>query len=363
MTLDISHKRLIQPVDAELEQKWRELEAKALPSIFLSWAWISNWLLMIKEPVYLVEARVNENIVGLGFFVERTRKVFGCIPMKQWFLHRTGIPETDQIWMEHNDFLLDPQNKNELRLALVNYLVTSRGLAHIQEFIIGLSGNDEHAAFKQHFPFHYESVSTHGFSVDLSALSNDYLTEAVSKNTRSQIKRSLKLLAETGKLSFRVVSSPQECQKLMPIIGQVHIERWQHTDEGSGFSNVKFCDFHQGLIDNEGRVVEIAVLTHQEKDIGFLINYISGNHISFYLSALTLSENSKIKIGLVLHCKAIQHYLERGYKVYDFLGGYSQYKQSLATEKYPLTLNVYPRKSSLLWFEQVIKACKQRLTE
>ena len=70
--------------------KWQDLEKRAESNVFLSWAWIGNWLEIITGKVFLVEAVVNDQVVGLGFFVEKTRRIFGLFPIKQWHLHRTG---------------------------------------------------------------------------------------------------------------------------------------------------------------------------------------------------------------------------------------------------------------------------------
>jgi CelD/BcsL family acetyltransferase involved in cellulose biosynthesis len=76
------------------------------------------------------------------------------------------------------------------------------------------------------------------------------------------------------------------------------------------------------------------------------------------LSALTTFDENKIKVGITLHVKAIQHYVDNGIYSYDFLGGDARYKKSLSNKAYNLSLVCFQRNHFLLKLENKFKNYK-----
>jgi len=340
-----------------LADKWQTLEGKADNSFFLSWLWIGSWLDLVEGKIFVVECYQKDTLVGLGLFVEKTRKVFGVFPIKQWFLHKTGNEKQDQIWIEHNDFLLDSSVADEVRRNMVS--AVSQYDESIKEVVVGLSSDEVTACFKIYFGNYRDEISTKGYFVDLSEIKGRYLDTIPSKNTRAQIKRSDKLLSQQGDLNFTVITNKDEVKALFIEIAKLHIKRWENTHEGSGFTNFLFNDFHQKLIgDSAESTVQVSVLSVGEKALGYLINFVYNQKVYFYLSALTTSNNSKLKIGLSLHSQAIQYYMDMNIKCYDFLGGDARYKQSLSNMSYQLTMTCFFKNNKVLWFENSLKYLK-----
>ncbi len=342
--------------------KWQTLEKRANNSVFLSWAWIGNWLDFVDGKLFIVECYNDNCLVGLAFFVEKYRKVLGLYPIKQWYLHRTGCIQQDQIWIEHNDFLLDASISSSVRECMTHEIFNYDN--SIKEFVIGLSTHEVLDSFSLEFCNTRILLSTQGYIVNTKSINESYLLDVLSKNTRSQIKRSEKILTQQGNVSFYVVSNAEQVKKLLADIAKIHIIRWQNTPEGSGFTNPQFCSFHDKLASNlEDDFVEISVLSLNNTAIGYLLNFRYKDHVSFYLSALSLFDNSKIKVGLMLHARAIQYYVNLGIKNYDFIGGDARYKQSLSNNRYNLGLICYYRPSLLLQLESKLRVIKGRLTE
>jgi hypothetical protein len=343
--------------------KWQSLERNNKTNAFLSWDWINNWLDVVTDKLFLIEAYRDGKVVGLGFFVETTRKVFGCFSIKQWWLHRTGIQQQDQMWIEYNDFLLDKSCSIAVREEMIKAVADFD--PSVKEVIIGLSAIEELDCFTEYFAkLNFLSVSTietNGYLASLSWLDSDYLHKALSKNTRLQISRSKKILQSQGELSFEVFSNPQKLLELYPKIASIHIDKWKDTNEGSGFSNPIFEGFHKSLVfNNTNKMVQIAVLTLNGVDLGYLVNFVYNNKVYFYLSALQQNPDNKIKIGLTLHSEAIQYYAEQGVESYDFLGGNARYKKSLSNEKYNLAMKRYYRDEFILRFECQLKNVKMK---
>ena len=340
--------------------KWQALEQKANCSVFLSWLWIGNWLDLVTDKLFLIECHQGENVVGLGFFVEKTRKIFGVIPVKQWWLHKTGNTEQDQIWTEHNDFLLAEDTADVVRLAMVEALYNYDNQK--KEIVVGLSSDKVLQCFYQHFSQSNSLVKTLGYVTDFSYIKTSYQHEVLSKNTRAQINRSNKILNQLGNLAFNVVTEKAEVNALYKDIARIHIERWGNTKEGSGFSNKVFTTFHQQLVNNDAAsTVQIAVLLLNNSPIGYLVNFVYKQKVYFYLSALTTFSNSKIKVGLTLHEKAISYYASQGMKSYDFLGGEARYKRSLSNQSYKLSMYSFYKNNLLLMVESKLKHVKVQI--
>jgi len=338
-----------------MAKKWQALEKKSNNSVFLSWDWIESWLNLVKDRLFVVECYQGSKTVGLAFFVEKTRKVFGLFPIKQWHLHRTGHQQQDQIWIEYNDFLLAKDIEDNARLSMIEAL--SKFDHSLKEIVIGLSSEKVLNCFKFNSFISDKLIQSSGYEVVLSDIKKSYLQDVLSKNTRSQINRSNKLLSQLGNLEFNIFTEKNEINLLYKAIAKVHIERWSNTKEGSGFSNETFIAFHNQLVGN-ANVVEVAVLSLNNKAIGYLVNFIYKKKVYFYLSALTKFDNNKIKVGLTLHEKAIDYYAKQGMTSYDFLGGEARYKQSLSNKCYELLMVRFYKNSWLLIIENYLKEIK-----
>jgi len=342
-----------------LALKWQNLENSSNCTVFLSWLWIGEWLELVTNKMYVIEAYQNEKIVGLGVFVEKERKVFGLFPIKQWLLHRIGGVKQDQIWIEYNDFLLAEEVEETVREAMVKALQAYD--KQLKEVVIGLSTETVTNCFKKYFFHSNYLIKTLGYLVDLSPIERNYLQDVLSKNTRSQIKRSEKVLCQLGKLTFDVVTDKSEINVLYDDIAKIHIGRWNSTNEGSGFTNELFTSFHRQLVNDETSTVQIATLALNSENIGYLVNFVYKKKVYFYLSALKTFDNNKIKVGLTLHEKTIDYYVKQGIQSYDFLGGEARYKQSLSNQSYELALQRFYKKDWRLIVESALKGLKNQI--
>ncbi len=341
-----------------IQRQWEALLLSTDASVFLSWPWISCWLDQVDSSAWLVEATISNKIVGLGVLVENQRKSLGLFPIKQIWLHRTGNRELDQVWHEHNDFLIQENNNAAIRDEIIA-AIYERFLNY--EFILGLSSDEVIASCASKYHVNY-AIETLGYFIDLNKLNTtSYEQEVLSRNSRYQIKRTERLLSEKGELVFDVIQEKNNIKSLLPDIAFFHIKKWGQSTEGSGFENTLFVEFHKELINHDKAEAHVVMLSLNNEPIGYLLNYIYKNKVYFYLSALSSDFDSKHKIGLLLHVKAINYYHSIGASQYDFLGGDMQYKRSLAKGTYPLKLAVCYQPRLLLTVEKLLKKIKAKL--
>lgn len=341
----------------ELSKQWQLLEQASNNHFFLSWQWIGQWLKALPFEYFIVQASVGDEVVGLGIVVENTRKSLLLFPIKQWWLHRTGDQQYDQCWPEYNDFLIRSHHRVEIRAAMVAAIKAN---CQWHEFIIGMAEPQVLTDFSQLTSHSYLLLEDSGNLIDFSQVSSSYNNEVLSRNTRQKINQTEKLLTKEGAINFAVYDDLARKTKVLSAIKTMHVSRWQNTLTPSGFMNDVFDHMLTSIIESPS--TEIAVLTVNDVELGYLVNFVYQNKVYFYLSALQKHDNNKIKIGMLLHRKTIEYYYGKELSKYDFLVGENQYKKSLSNEEYSQRMLCYYRASKILKIERFLKKIKQKVT-
>jgi CelD/BcsL family acetyltransferase involved in cellulose biosynthesis len=164
----------------------------------------------------------------------------------------------------------------------------------------------------------------------------------LSANTRAQIRRSIRLYKETlGEPTVSVAESGEETGEWFSEMMSLHRERWQTKGLPGAFEGEAVRRFHallhercRGQERGDELAVDIVRIRFGDHTIGFLYNLAYRGRVSFYQGGLHYNEDNRRKPGLVTHTLAIDHYLQRGWNEYDFLGGEPgsvRYKRSLST--------------------------------
>lgn len=345
-----------------LAEKWTELFTRSQNGIFLDWNWMSAWLASIPSPAIVVEAKTNEKSVGLGLLCCNTKRIlFNSFEIKQLWLHKHGDDEIDQTWIEHNDFLLDSQYEDATREVMLSYIQTQLGNWH--EFYLGMSQTSIQEKFEDVLGSPRILVSTSDFSVDLEEMQNvsDYLT-SLSKNTRSQINRSKKLLAELGTVILTTAETKQEKQTCFEKLSQLHQQKWRHTELGSGFDNPVFVNFHKTLIFEDVNNSYTNIYALELDGVALALVYLLKTNKGwyFYLSGIQTHPDNKIKIGLLIHTLVIEQAIKHGINKYSFLAGDARYKQSMSNVSEECqSLVCYSQPSRLLKLIEKLRQFKQ----
>ena len=366
--MTISLKKITPHDIAQLSTDWQTLEQQANPQFFLSWKWIYSWLTQVIKQFtcYLLVVKNTDNVIGLGIFVERRITQHYCFARTQWLLHQTGEPEFDQIWIENNDFLIDQRYQQSILPRIWQFL--EKYHAHVDEFIISLkkaAPQNETSPQLSKYQTGYTQQDI-GFHIDLNTIHNlaEYLAQ-LSKNTRKQITRSIKLLTSQGKLSFNVITDIEQQLEQLSQSQHWHIDKWQPTNTQSGFINPHFTDFHQRLIKQThvSASTLVAQLQLNDQVIGVLYCFVQQPSCYFYLSSIQPLTDNRIKLGLVLHSLLIEWLTEQmpTLRYYDFLAGEARYKRSLTktTDSYYSLL--IQKKTLKFTIENVLKKLKEKL--
>ncbi len=318
-----------------LQDDWLTLESESNSCFFLSWSWISTWIETYQPESKILRAYYNGEMVAIAALVLKQQTRYYFLNSRTLHVHQTGEPQKDQIWIEYNGVLAKEEHAQTVTAASIKYLFSIADAW--DELIVGAITDHEASLLESAGNLmRHDLWEAPCYGVDLRAIrvkKTNYLS-TLSRNTRYQIGRSIKLYQQNGKLTIETADSKTKALEYFNEIGPLHIERWGAGVGESGFVNPYFTLFHQTLIKKcwDSGAVELIRVKAGNKVIARFYNFIYRNRVYFYLSGLVSESDSKLKPGLSGHALCIQKYLDDGYDFYDFMGGGERYKSNLAIQ-------------------------------
>lgn len=346
-----------------VKSKWLMLSASTeTNNVFLDWFWIGNWLRQIHHlNPRLIEIKYGCEIVGLGIYCERLKRVCG-FTIRECYLHRCGIEKYDQTWIEFNHFLCAPQHQTHCIAAFVSWIQTQG----IDEWRIALVDDRDAWANNVTDRIAFESTPTPAYLANLNSdiSSFESYVATLSSNSRSTVRRAKKYIEQAyGDINYSVVQNQLDDHAMTELMS-LHKLRWHKGSEKSGFHNPIFIDFHQYLQSNpsESFHIETLIFKAGQLTLGYLYNLVGKGNVKFYLSAINYSDpNNRFQPGLVMHALAITHYASEGYDQYDFMGGDNRYKRSLSNQPYHLHEIILRPNTMRNHFFQFLRRVKNRI--
>jgi hypothetical protein len=323
-----------------LPEDWLWLETRTETSFFLSWSWIGTWLKSYfpnidDASVDVLCVHYNGELVALSLLYKSVFSQWKRFSSKRLHINQTGNPVLDQIWTEYNGLLCLSEHEAAVYSSAIVYLIKHYdGWDELQVGAITkkLADNLHETSGLSRLDL-WDSPSYGVDLVDLKEKKIDFL-DSLSRNTRYQIRRSLKLYADQGGIKLQFATNEFEALQYFQEISPLHMEKWGKKPGESGFSNPEFMKFHKNLISVAFQLkqVDLIKIYCGERVLGYLYNFLYKGKIYFYLSGLVSEQDSKLKPGLCAHALVIQHYMDKGYVFYDFMGGKDRYKSSLGSE-------------------------------
>lgn len=326
------------------EVYWDELfRASPNASPYLSTAWTSAWLDTygpLLRPEQLVVRGENGKPIGTCLVTVNVNRA-AIVPLRRAHINTDGERPADSVVIEHNGVLCAKDHAGMVHDALAAHFWKS-GVDEIR--VAGATESEVRrwrAAFEEWRPDVEWKVSP---IVDLKALreSGQSHMDVLSRNTREQLRRSVRKYRERGELSVEVAESPQQALRFFDEMVALHELRWQSRGKAGGFATRLRRQFHTAFVSGKGAASGIAQMLRvqcADRTIGVLYNLVANGRVYFYQSGLGYEDDGHLKPGLVVHHLAIEHYLSSGYDEYDFLPsgpGEGRYKQSLSNTEHRL---------------------------
>lgn len=349
---------------AALAATWQQLEADANASFFTSWAWIGTWLTHLPSNVVpqLMTIRRDGACVAVGLFVARRQFRYGLMPVRQWYLHETGVPLLDDLTIEYNGLLARRGHEKFATNACLDFFLHARrdwDELHLPG--IAPAASIEIQAAQARVGIHNALRPCH--FVDLAALregKQDYIA-ALSANSRYQVRAALRAYEQTGAVTLIAAQTPAEARAFLDAMAELHQAYWTAKGQRGAFASPYFVAFHRDLVARRFAAGEIQLLkcAAGNEIVGYLYNFVKDGVAHNYQSGLRYDEgNKKKKPGFVAHYLAVLHNLARGLNVYDFMAGNRQYKASLGTHRRELWWTVIRRNRLRFRVEDTLKRWK-----
>lgn len=349
------------PSLSDLGERWRELEARSSQtSFFNSWSWLGHWLEMLPDTFErrLLRARCGERLVGLGILV-RNRRRLGKLPFcTTWHLHAAGDPIYDGAMVEHNDFLIDDQHGDKLRMAMIDCWRESVGSAQ-ELHLPGLRGSGFADIVSGKLTRRDENRPS--YIITLQPVRDHKLdfTPLVSGHARRFIRRSIKEYKTLGTLQTHVAETLEQALDYFDRMVALHQERWTSLGEDGSFKSDFRSQLHRTVITKQFGSGEIQLLrvSAGDRDLGFLYSFIRGKRLYVYQSGFDYTILEKHgRPGLVTHTMAVQHNAALGFDIYDLMAGDSQYKTTISTSQETLTWSVWRKPALRFVMEDILRS-------
>ena len=295
-----------------LSQRWQALESRADGGFFRSWTHLG----CLAEERF-AQARL---LAVTQDGVDVALALLGAGRHRTW-LNQTGDAGQDAVFIEHNGLLVALGAGVDLAAAFR----AARGRGRL-----ALSGVDDGTldAARQAGALQVEQ-SRWAPAVRLDTLGRPYL-ETLSANARAQVRRSMRLygpdvvLVRAGTL--------EQAHGFFTEMVDVHQDAWRRRRQAGAFAEEAMRRFHAALIARAWPKGEADLLrvTAGGRHVGTLYTLIRDGVVASYQSGFSAVADARLKPGLVSHTLAIEHYVARGARVYDLLGGAERYKLTLA---------------------------------
>ena len=316
---------------------WESLEKSVNTSYFLSWGWIETWINSLPDPAKPeLVVFLEGNAPLLAFFLGKSNLVRKHLfRSRGWFVNATGIPAFDRIYIEYNGFLC--KHPEAVRfIDIIKSLPNSWGELYLPGLDMrsfpGSVVLDNIPPYKTIIKDDIVVLSPFVDLDEVRARGGDYLS-LLSANTRAQIHRSCRLFEKSAPVRLEVARDIGNAMDIYDELVGLHEKTWADRGQAGAFSSDYLLDFHRQLIQRRFAYDEIQMLRirYDHKTMACLYNFVYKNSVFFYQSGIDYNLDKRLKPGLIAHVEAIKYNAAAGHKIYDFLGGESRYKNSLAT--------------------------------
>ncbi len=356
---------------SEFGNAWQELEARGQASFFQSWCWIGTWLTTLPSSFKPKALRISQagRLAGLGILIFHAGHRHRIMPVNRLLLNETGDAHHDRLTLEYSGILcaaterlgiteaafrwLEEQDRSWSELCLSGLLPETLSDVTKAADAVGLMPWVQDLK-----PCDYVDLTIVRDSKD------NYLTQ-LSRNTRQQLRKALRLYEADGPLSLTAPESLEEAHRFLEELAELHQSYWIARGETGSFSNDYFSRFHKALVAAgfpEGKI-QLLRATAGDQTIGYLYNFLHKGTVYGYQSGFRYDGDPKRKPGLVTHYLAIERNLAQGAGIYDFMAGYGQHKRSLGNATQDMTWLVLQRNILKNRLEQRLRGLKQQLAE
>ena len=310
-----------------LETEWRDLEARASASFFQSWSWIGCRAGERFDAPVLIRVEASGVTVGLALFNQSPLP----FARRALWLHQTGRPAEDSVFIEHNGPLL-ARGYADVSRAILREAVRRGGVV-----VMGGVGAEVIEAVQGLGRVRLQSRREAPYAA-LAETDAAGWQAARGASTRSQLRRSRRRLEAVGPLSAHRAQSVPEALDFLEGLARLHQAAWTRREQPGAFAEPAFRRFHAALVARGVPRGEVALwrVSAGGRILGYLYNMEWRQSVLAYQSGFDMDAVAQTSPGLVAHALAIAAAAAAGMERYDFLAGDARYKRELGDASLPL---------------------------
>lgn len=330
------------PELAQLETKWRELEARSDISFFTSWSWIGAWLRTLPSDVHpmLVRAKLNGRLMGMGILVSSIIWKAKCIPVRVWRLHETGQHDLDKITIEYNGLVIDDTVKHLVEPLMIQYLLEQGSTWDELQFnALRRPVTPPRLALRARYRGHrvkLKRTRNPAYQVCLSDVRDaGQHIKLIKQKPRYHIRRSLAAYQQIGPVTIEKAQTLEQAQSFLERLKHFHRIHWDHKQLEGAFVHPFFNQFHDRLIAScfDRGEIQLLAVKAGELEIAYLYNFVWHGHVYNYQSGVNYDEmGGKHSPGMAAHALAIDLNAQAGHHTYDLMAGEHHYKRALTLQ-------------------------------
>jgi CelD/BcsL family acetyltransferase involved in cellulose biosynthesis len=322
------------PPVQQLEPEWRDLETRSNGSVFISWPWINSVLESLRPHASLARVTNGDRTVGLAVIGRRTAGAFSFRP-SALHLNETGDNSCDGVMVEYNGLLTENGWEREAMDSLLTAIFCEKGGVPPDLHLSGVPSALREWCEARGLATRLLRPPQLAPSLRLPANSAEDPLDSLTRNSRQQIRRSMRYFEQRGALTLDRAADPSQALDWLDALDNLHTMTWRRRGKLGAFYNPSFKAFHRRLITSsfaEG-VPDIIRARAGESVLGYLYNLRWKEIVYSYQSGFAYEQASQARPGLVTHMLAIQLYRREGMSAYRFLAGEARYKSSLANSR------------------------------
>lgn len=336
---------LLEPVSSVegVGPLWQRLEDGGDGSFFVSWTWIGTWLRCLPEHIrpLLLMARRDGEAIGAAILVSRRERRRGVLSVRQLHFNSTGDPALDCIWIEHNGFAGSAEAQHDLWPAFLRWFA-QQGAA--DELLVPRVAEDAIGEIPEDTGLLHRATSSPGYVYSRPPDTLDAVLARLSRNTRQQLRRSLRASEKLGELRIETAPSAPVALAWFEELKVLHVAHWSARGLRQTFHYPFAEKFLRCLIDTgvpEQRV-RLQRICAGPIVLGYLCDFRHNGCVYAYQSGFD-DAHAELRPGYVSHALAIAQAGGEGAVCCDFLGGENRLKSSLGSGPYTLSTHRFGR--------------------
>lgn len=320
-----------------LQHSWMDLLDESLDaSIFMSWDWQYYWWKYYGKSrplrLLLVFEEESNDLVGILPLYINTIKFFKIFPVRIIkFIGIGGDTSPDYLGP-----LLKNSYSQEIASALINYILNLKGLDVIE--LTDMHDNSVFATALSKACHARNTFFRQGTSANIAYLNlpqswEEYLN-SLHRDRRYTIRNTRRKLEKIYNVEFLVKKDEKNIDLLINRLIKLHHLRWRGRTNQHAFSSNEYIAFHRDVVHSLAKkdCIRFYCLEIDKEIMAMIYGYKFRSGI-YYFQVGFDPKFEKLRLGLVLIGYAIEHSIQEGNNIFDFLKGDHEYKKQWTKEE------------------------------